>query len=205
MAASQKEDFLAFGLSKLVLIDNYDSFTYNIVQAFQLLKVDVAVYRSGICDIEEIFSDKPSYIVIGPGPGNPASAGISKATIELAIKKRLPLLGICLGHQAIGEVFGAKTVQAKAAMHSKTSQIFHEGKFVFSGMEQGFQAVRYHSLILNNLKELIVSAWSQDKEIMGIRHPSLPIYGVQFHPESIATLQGLKILENFLTLHPPRV
>jgi len=184
----------------MILIDNYDSFTYNIAQALQTLGQEVEVIRNDALSAEEVLDKQPDLLIIGPGPGNPSGARISKELIE---KATIPLLGICLGHQAIGEVFGAKVVRANCVMHGKTSQIYHEDADLFQGLPTPFDATRYHSLILEDLPdELVVTAWTDKEEVMGLRHITKPIYGVQFHPESIASKNGLHLLKNFIDLIP---
>ena len=184
----------------LLLIDNYDSFTYNLAQYFGSLGSKIKVVRNDQITLDEIERLNPARLVISPGPGTPASAGISKKAIE-RFSGRIPILGVCLGHQCIGEVFGAFIVPAKEIMHGKTSCINHDGRGVFKDIPQRIKATRYHSLIIKAEdipKELIVSARSDDQTIMAIKHMNHPTYGVQFHPESIATEFGIKILENFL-------
>lgn len=182
------------------MIDNYDSFTYNLVQYFGELGADVRVYRNDKITLPEIEKLRPDQIVISPGPCTPAEAGISKSVIEHFAGK-VPILGVCLGHQAIGEVFGGEVVRAPYLMHGKTSQIFHDGKTLFQGLDNPFTATRYHSLIVK--KETLpdaleVSAWTEDGLIMGLRHKKYLVEGVQFHPESIMTLAGHDLLRNFL-------
>jgi anthranilate synthase/aminodeoxychorismate synthase-like glutamine amidotransferase len=187
------------------MIDNYDSFTFNLVHYFQALGQEVVVFRNNEISVEEIKQLKPQYIVISPGPCDPNSAGISLAVIEHFAGKT-PLLGVCLGHQCIAQYFGAKIEKAKKVMHGKTSSIRHNQQGLFSQLNQPLQVTRYHSLIVNKKtvpKELLITAWSQDKqgemdEIMALEHKTLPINSVQFHPESILTEQGSKLLENFI-------
>jgi anthranilate synthase component II len=184
----------------LLMIDNYDSFTYNLVQYFGELGADVRVYRNDAITIEEIEAMQPEKIVISPGPCSPAEAGISVATIKHFAGK-LPILGVCLGHQSIGAAFGGKVVHAKQLMHGKTSKIQHLDTGVFSGLPMPFTATRYHSLAVEreSLPDCLeVTAWTDDGEIMGMRHKTLPIEGVQFHPESIMTEGGHRMLKNFL-------
>ncbi len=185
------------------MIDNYDSFTYNVVQYFGKLGAEIEVYRNDKITVEEIEEKKPEALVISPGPCTPREAGVSVEAIKHFAGK-VPILGICLGHQSIGFAFGAKIVRAKKLMHGKASNIIHDGKFLFEGMKNPFSAIRYHSLIIerDSLPECFeVTAESEDdREIMGIRHKEYPIYGVQFHPESILTEDGIKIIENFLKL-----
>lgn len=187
----------------LLMIDNYDSFTYNIVQYLAELGAEVKVYRNDAISIDEIKRLCPERIVISPGPGSPEHAGISVDLIR-DFAGKLPLLGVCLGHQSIGYAFGGKIVRAKTLMHGKTSRIKHNGKDLFKGLPNPFVATRYHSLVIE--KEscpdcLEVTATSEDDhEIMAVRHKTLPLWGVQFHPESILTQEGKKLLENFLSL-----
>lgn len=186
----------------LALIDNYDSFTYNLAHAFSSLTSCVKVFRNDELSSEALFALKPDYLVIGPGPGIPATAGYSKAYIKGTGK--CPILGICLGHQAIGEVFGATIEKAARPTHGKTSQIFHTQTGLFDGISQGFTAARYHSLLINprSLPPCLEAiAWTEEGEIMAIRHKEDPIVGLQFHPESIATPEGGKILKNFIDLY----
>lgn len=189
----------------IVVIDNYDSFTYNLVQLFGELDPNISVYRNDQITIEELKVKDPDFIVISPGPGWPDDAGISKETI-LQLGVECPILGICLGHQSIGEVFGGKVVRAPRVMHGKTSRIYHYSHPLFQGISSPFQATRYHSLIVeeeNLPEELEIIAFTNDGEIMGLAHRSLPIYGLQFHPESILTPDGKQILANFLSLKIP--
>jgi len=184
----------------LLMIDNYDSFTYNLVQYLAELGEEVKVVRNDEIGIEEIDILKPKFIVISPGPCTPKEAGISPAVIE-NFKGKIPILGVCLGHQTIGQVFGGKIVHAKTIMHGKTSEIYHTDQGVFSGLSTPFIATRYHSLVIEKVSCpdcLEITAWTDDGEIMGVRHKSLPIEGVQFHPESILTEHGHDLLKNFL-------
>jgi anthranilate synthase/aminodeoxychorismate synthase-like glutamine amidotransferase len=186
----------------ILMIDNYDSFTYNLVQYLEELGEELRVYRNDKIAVAEIEKLKPSRIVISPGPGIPHEAGISEAVIKYFAGK-IPILGVCLGHQAIGEVFGGKIIRAKSIMHGKTSKIHHDGKTIFAGLPNPFIATRYHSLVvekesLPNVLE--ISAWTDDGEIMGLRHKELKVEGVQFHPESILTSSGKPLLANFLSL-----
>lgn len=184
----------------ILVIDNYDSFTYNLVQYLGELGADLEVFRNDKITIGRIEKLKPSRILISPGPGKPKDAGISEEVIRV-FGKTTPLLGVCLGHQAIGEVFGARIVGAKSLMHGKTSAIYHDAKGVFKGISNPFEATRYHSLIVERKgfpAELKITAYTKDKEIMGLQHRRYPIYGVQFHPESILTLEGKQLLKNFL-------
>lgn len=190
----------------LLMIDNYDSFTYNLVQYFRELGVDVQVYRNDEITIEGIQRLAPSHLVISPGPCTPDEAGVSLAVVE-AFAGRIPILGICLGHQCIAQVFGGKVVRARQVMHGKTSYIYHENTSVFAGLPSPQLATRYHSLVVESASLpncLEATAWSYDlegqkDEIMGIRHKSLSVEGVQFHPESILTEAGHALLANFLT------
>ena len=187
----------------VLMIDNYDSFTYNLVQYFAELGADMKVYRNDAITLEGIKKLDPERIVISPGPSNPEHAGISVDVIrEFAGKK--PIFGVCLGHQAIGYAFGGRVIGAKSLMHGKTSRIKHDGKDLFTGLSNPFVATRYHSLVIEKKTCpdcLEVTAVSEDDgEIMGVRHKTLPLWGVQFHPESILTQEGKKILENFLHL-----
>lgn len=188
----------------ILMIDNYDSFTYNLVDYFSKLTNDeIKVCRNDKITIQEITSLKPSYIVISPGPKTPSQAGISKAVIK-SFTGKIPILGVCLGHQSIGEVFGGKTIHAKHLMHGKTSDISHTNHPLFKNIASPFIATRYHSLVidLNNFPKdlLIIATSNDDNEIMAVAHKSHPTYGVQFHPESICSPDGLKILENFLNI-----
>lgn len=186
----------------LLLIDNFDSFTFNLVQAFQQLGQEVRVVRNEALTAEQCLALKPDYLVIGPGPGTPARAGISKACIQLA-KKDLPILGVCLGHQAIAEVFGGKIIRASLPIHGKLSPIIHQETGIFHGLSQAFQATRYHSLIIDKHSfpdALQITAETPEGEIMGVRHRLYSIEGVQFHPESVATSEGMKILQNFINI-----
>ncbi len=189
----------------LLMIDNYDSFTYNVVQYLAELGEDVQVYRNDEINLDEIRDLNPERIVISPGPCTPNEAGISMDVIR-RFGGKVPILGICLGHQSLGQVFGAKVVKAKQVMHGKTSSIYHDGKGVFSGLENPFTATRYHSLVIDPAtmpNDLAISAWTlgendQVDEIMGVRHKKMELEGVQFHPESILTQYGYELLENFL-------
>ena len=189
----------------LLMIDNYDSFTYNLVQYFGELGCDMRVFRNDELTLADIESLAPSHIVVSPGPCTPKEAGISVPTIKHFAGK-IPLLGVCLGHQSIGEAFGGDVIRAKRVMHGKISAIHHQGQGVFTGLNNPFNATRYHSLVIaqDTLPEcLAVTAWTQNQdgsieEIMGVRHKSLPLEGVQFHPESILTEHGHPLLRNFL-------
>jgi len=190
----------------IAVIDNYDSFTYNLVQYLCELGAEVKVYRNDAVSVEELVGLSPDGLVISPGPGGPESAGISLDAV-LAFSDRIPILGVCLGHQCVGKAFGGKVVHASTLMHGKTSQILHNGKGIFSMIENPMTATRYHSLAMEreSLPSVLeVCAEAEDGEVMGIRHVSRPVYGVQFHPESILTRYGMRILENFLSLINPR-
>lgn len=192
----------------LLMIDNYDSFTYNLVQYLGELGADVQVVRNDQISLEEIDRLRPDKLVISPGPCTPNEAGISVAAIQ-QLTGRLPILGVCLGHQSIGQAYGGRVIHAGSIMHGKTSEIYHKGTDVFAGLTNPFTATRYHSLVIdkNSLPDCLeVTAWTQTvtgeiDEIMGVSHKELPVYGVQFHPESILTTYGHDILQNFLNLH----
>jgi anthranilate synthase/aminodeoxychorismate synthase-like glutamine amidotransferase len=184
----------------ILAIDNYDSFTYNLVQYLGELGCEVRVFRNDELTVEEVQSLSPSHIVISPGPCTPNEAGITLQTIE-RLAGRIPILGVCLGHQAIGQAFGGKVVRAKQVMHGKTSRIRHDGLGVFSQIENHFVATRYHSLVVERESLpacLEISAESEDGEIMGLRHRSAPLEGVQFHPEALLTEHGHRMLQNFI-------
>ncbi len=184
----------------LLMIDNYDSFTYNLVQYFGELEQEVAVFRNDEISLEKIEALRPGHIVISPGPCTPNEAGISVEAIQRFAGK-IPILGVCLGHQAIGQAFGGKVVHARQVMHGKTSAIQHSGTGVFRQLPNPFLATRYHSLVIERESlpaVLEVTATSEDGEIMGVRHRTLPVEGVQFHPESILTERGHSLLANFL-------
>ena len=186
----------------ILMIDNYDSFTYNLYQYLGVLGVDTEVRRNDKITLDEIEGMKPERIVISPGPGAPQSAGITISVIE-RFHRQVPLLGVCLGHQAIGASFGGRVVQAARLMHGKVSEIQHDGKSIFNGVPDPFAATRYHSLAVERESLpscLEVSAVAEDGEIMGLRHREYRVEGVQFHPESILTDAGMRILENFLAL-----
>jgi anthranilate synthase/aminodeoxychorismate synthase-like glutamine amidotransferase len=191
--------------TRVLVIDNYDSFVYNLVQELGELGADPVVHRNDAIDIDGIRAAVPDAILISPGPGRPEDAGISDAVIrELA--GEYPILGVCLGHQAIGQVFGGRVVAAPTLMHGKTSPIHHDGRGVFAGLPDPFVATRYHSLVVDPASvpdELEVSATTSDGVIMGLRHRSLPIEGVQFHPESLLTPNGPDLLSNFLAAAVP--
>ena len=186
----------------LLMIDNYDSFTYNLVQYFLELGEEVKVYRNDEITLKEIDKKKPSKIVVSPGPCTPKQAGISVSVVKKYAGK-IPLLGVCLGHQSIAAAFGAKIIHAPCLMHGKTSEIFHDRETIFKDIADPFEATRYHSLIVDRKTlsdDFKISAWTKDDEIMGIRHKKWLLEGIQFHPESILTIEGKKILNNFLKL-----
>ena len=187
----------------LLMIDNYDSFTYNIVQYFGELGQEVKVFRNDAISLAEITRLKPDYLVISPGPCAPAQAGISLAAIR-EFAGKIPLLGVCLGHQSIGEAFGGRIVHAKKLMHGKVSSVHHTGQGVFKGLLNPVTCTRYHSLAIEreSLPDCLeIRAWTEDGEIMGVRHKTLAVEGVQFHPESILTEHGHDMLKNFLEEH----
>ena len=189
----------------LLMLDNYDSFTYNLVQYLQSLGAEVKVVRNDAMTVDEIETLAPERIVISPGPGTPDQAGVTLEMIE-RLGQRTPILGVCLGHQSIGQVYGGDVIRAKTIMHGKTSRIRHEGKGVFADLPDAYEATRYHSLVVdrNTLPDsLEVTAWTEYEdgsfeEIMGLRHKEFPVEGVQFHPESILTEHGHALLKNFL-------
>jgi len=186
----------------LLVIDNYDSFTYNLVQYFGELGADPVVKRNDAVNADEVGKMRPDKIVISPGPGTPADAGISMDLIR-RFGPKLPILGVCLGHQSIGEVYGGKVVRAERLMHGKTSPIRHDGKGVFAGLPNPFEATRYHSLLVEKKSVpacLEVTADTAEGEIMGLRHREFPVHGVQFHPESILSKEGKDLLANFLKM-----
>lgn len=187
----------------ILMLDNYDSFTYNLVQYFGELKADVRVYRNDALSVAQVEAMKPKKIVISPGPGRPEDAGISVEVIK-KLGGKIPILGVCLGHQGIGYAYGGRIIHAKKLMHGKTSLIEHRDQNVFDGLSHPFEATRYHSLVIDpkSLPSCLeVTAWTtDDKEIMGVAHKTLPVWGVQFHPESILTKEGKNMLANFLEL-----
>ena len=186
----------------ILVIDNYDSFTYNLVQYLGELGAEVQVFRNDAITLEQIAALKPEKILVSPGPCDPPQAGISCEVIW-KFGPTIPTFGVCLGHQCLGHVFGGKVVRAARLMHGKTSQIRHDGRGVFAGMPNPFEATRYHSLIVQREglpSDLEISADTDQGEIMGLRHKKFPVHGVQFHPESILTQDGKRILKNFLTL-----
>ncbi|MED4269649.1 aminodeoxychorismate/anthranilate synthase component II [Geobacillus stearothermophilus] len=184
----------------IVMIDNYDSFTYNLVQYLGVLGEELLVKRNDEITVDEIERLHPDFIMISPGPCTPNEAGISLAVID-CFAGRIPIFGVCLGHQAIAQAFGGRVIRAPRLMHGKTSSVYHDGETIFRGVPSPFTATRYHSLIVE--KEtlpdcFIVSAWTDEDEVMAIRHKTLPIEGVQFHPESIMTSHGMQLLKNFI-------
>jgi anthranilate synthase component II len=188
---------------KLLVIDNYDSFTYNLVQYLGELGAEPSVVRNDAEPLDAMLARRPDGVVISPGPGRPADAGVTVAAVRAFGERGTPLLGVCLGHQGIGEAFGGRVVRARTLMHGKTSKIHHDGRGVFEGLPDGFEATRYHSLVVEASSlpaALEVGARTDDGEIMALRHRELPIHGVQFHPESILTGEGKRLLGNFLAL-----
>lgn len=186
----------------ILMIDNYDSFTYNIVQEFGMLGADVRVVKNDAIDCAGIAALRPAALVFSPGPGNPDTAGVTLAAVK-AFAGKVPLLGICLGHQSIAQAFGGRIVGAKRLMHGKTSQLKHDGRGLFRGFPQGMEVMRYHSLAVERatLPDCFeISAEAEDGEIMGLRHRTLPVESVQYHPESIGTPDGIRQLRNFLVL-----
>jgi len=193
----------------LLMIDNYDSFTYNLVQYFSELGAQVTVHRNDALSVADVAALKPSQIVISPGPCTPNDAGISLGLIN-SLAGKVPIFGVCLGHQSIGQAFGGKVIRARKVMHGKTSMIYHNSQGVFQGLPNPFEATRYHSLIVekSSLPDCLeITAWTQTEsgevdEIMGLRHRTLSVEGVQFHPESILTREGKNLLRNFLRANP---
>ena len=186
----------------ILVIDNYDSFTYNLVQYLGVLGAEVHVERNDEIDIAGIEALKPERILVSPGPCSPAEAGISVDVIQ-HFSTKMPVFGVCLGHQSIGHAFGGKVVRADRLMHGKTSPIHHDNTSVFAGMPDPFDATRYHSLIVEreSLPDCLrVTAWTKEGEIMGLQHTELPVFGVQFHPESVLTEEGMKMMQNFLDM-----
>lgn len=189
--------------TSLLLIDNYDSFTYNLVQYFGELGCDLTVWRNDSFTLEDVHALNPDAIVVSPGPCTPSEAGMSVEVIK-SLGPEIPVLGVCLGHQSIGEAFGAKVERAKLPVHGKTSPVRHEGTDIFAGLPDDVRVTRYHSLLVKDLPpELVATAWTTDPDeevVMALRHRDYPVYGVQFHPESIETQAGMDMLRNFLTL-----
>jgi len=192
--------------ARLLLIDNYDSFTYNLVQAFMVLGADVLVHRNDQITVEDARALQPTHLCISPGPGTPYDAGVSMQMIA-AFAGRVPVLGVCLGHQSLVEVFGGKVVRAARLMHGKTSHVHHDGRGILAGLPEPFEAGRYHSLIAQpqSLPDVLeISARTDEGEIMAVRHRDLAVEGVQFHPESVPTPQGPVLMDNFLRQRSPR-
>lgn len=186
---------------RLLMIDNYDSFTYNLVQYLGELGVETQVVRNDVETIEKLLARRPAGLVISPGPGTPSEAGVSVQAVRRFGESGVPVFGVCLGHQSIGQAFGGKIVRARSIMHGKTSRIDHDDRGVFAGLPLPFEATRYHSLVIEEDSmpgELEITARTEDGEIMGVRHRDLPIEGVQFHPESILTRSGKDLLSNFV-------
>jgi anthranilate synthase/aminodeoxychorismate synthase-like glutamine amidotransferase len=186
----------------IIMIDNYDSFTYNLVQAFQMIGENVNVWRNDQIDLTTAEGLRPSAIVISPGPGDPDEAGVSVEAVR-HFGPLIPILGVCLGHQSIGAAFGSRVIRAMRIMHGKTSRIYHDGQSIYEGLPNPFEATRYHSLIVDtgSLPDCLeISAWTKQGEIMGLRHREYEVEGVQFHPESILTDSGCQMIENFINL-----
>jgi anthranilate synthase/aminodeoxychorismate synthase-like glutamine amidotransferase len=189
----------------ILLIDNYDSFTYNLVQRLGEMDahIDLRVVRNDKLTLDEIAALKPSHIIISPGPCTPREAGISNEVLK-RFASTMPILGVCLGHQCIGHSFGGDVIRNYRVMHGKTSPIFHDNQGVFRGLSNPFEATRYHSLVIKRESfhnpDFVISAWTEESEIMGVRHRAWPLHGVQFHPESFLTLEGPKLLKNFVTM-----
>ncbi|MCF7816759.1 MAG: aminodeoxychorismate/anthranilate synthase component II [Kiritimatiellales bacterium] len=186
----------------ILVIDNYDSFTYNLVQYLGELGAEMRVFRNDEITVEQAVALKPEKVLVSPGPCTPKEAGVSCDIIR-EFGPRIPLFGVCLGHQAIGDVYGGKVIRADRLMHGKTSPMIHEGESVFKGLPSPFDATRYHSLIIERKSIpdcLKITAWTAEGEIMGVQHKQHPVHGVQFHPESILTVEGKKLLQNFLDL-----
>jgi anthranilate synthase/aminodeoxychorismate synthase-like glutamine amidotransferase len=189
----------------ILLIDNYDSFTYNLVQRLGELdgNIDVRVYRNDCITVETVAELKPSHLIISPGPCTPREAGVSNEVLR-RFAPTIPTLGVCLGHQCIGHVFGGEVVRNDRIMHGKTSPIHHDNQGVFRGLSNPFEATRYHSLVIRrdtfHNPDFIISAWTEEGEIMGVRHRTWPLHGVQFHPESFLTIEGPRLLKNFLEI-----
>jgi anthranilate synthase/aminodeoxychorismate synthase-like glutamine amidotransferase len=189
----------------ILLIDNYDSFTYNLVQRLGELdrNLDVRVFRNDQITVEQVAELKPSHIILSPGPCTPREAGVSNDVLR-RFAPTIPMLGVCLGHQCIGHVFGGEIVRNDRIMHGKTSPIYHDGQGVFRGLSNPFEATRYHSLVIRRdtftNPDFVICAWTKEGEIMGVRHRSWPLHGVQFHPESFLTIEGPRLLKNFLEI-----
>ena len=190
---------------RVLLVDNYDSFTYNLAQALAVIGADVTVKRHDEITVGDANALEPTHLMVSPGPGRPEHAGVSIEMIE-AMMGRIPILGVCLGHQAIAQALGAKIDQAQRLMHGKASPVYHDGRTLFEGLPNPFDAGRYHSLAVSEQQlpsELEISAYTSDGEVMGVRHRSFPTEGVQFHPESILTPEGDRLLRNFMDLEVP--
>ncbi len=191
------------GRTVIFVLDNYDSFTYNLVQYVGELGAEPVVRRNDQVAVDEVMASEPAGVIISPGPGLPKDAGISVDLVSAAAERELPLLGVCLGHQAIGEAFGGRIVSAERIMHGKTSEISHHHAGVLRHLPTPFTAMRYHSLVVERSSvppDLQITAWTHEEEIMGLQHQTIPIYGVQFHPESLGTPLGHQIVQNFLNL-----
>jgi len=192
----------------ILLIDNYDSFTYNLVQRLGEMdpNIQLEVVRNDKITVDQVAQLRPSHIIISPGPCTPREAGVSNDVLQ-RFAASVPILGVCLGHQCIGHVFGGEVIRNYRVMHGKTSPIFHDSQGVFAGMSNPFEATRYHSLVIRkeswNNPDFVVSAWTEEGEIMGVRHKTWPLQGVQFHPESFLTLEGPKLLSNFVSAGAP--
>ncbi len=194
---TEQQDFSAV---RMLLIDNYDSFTYNLVQAFAAHGADVMVYRNDAINVDEALALAPTHLVISPGPGRPEDAGVSLAMIK-AFAGKIPVLGVCLGHQSIVQAYSGEIVRAERLMHGKTSMVSHDGQSIFEGISQPFEVGRYHSLCAEQdslPEELVITARTDRGEIMGVRHKTLPVEGVQFHPESVLTPEGDRLMVNFM-------
>ena len=194
---TEQQDFSAV---RMLLIDNYDSFTYNLVQAFAAHGADVMVYRNDAINVDEALALAPTHLVISPGPGRPEDAGVSLAMIK-AFAGKIPVLGVCLGHQSIVQAYSGEIVRAERLMHGKTSMVSHDGQSIFEGISQPFEVGRYHSLCAEQDSlpdELAITAQTDRGEIMGVRHKTLPVEGVQFHPESVLTPEGDRLMVNFM-------
>jgi anthranilate synthase/aminodeoxychorismate synthase-like glutamine amidotransferase len=200
LTRAQAAAILTAAMARIVVIDNYDSFTYNLVQHLEVLGASCDVILNDACDVGAIATRAPHGIVISPGPCTPDEAGVSLAAVA-RFAATLPILGVCLGHQSIGQAFGGRVVRADRLMHGKTSPVAHDGKSIFRGLSNPFTATRYHSLLVERASlpaDLEVSAWTSEGEIMGLRHKTLRVEGVQFHPESILTEEGMALLQNWL-------